>query len=67
MRQVQPRMRVNQGMVRRAVCGWVGGDDDAEEAEGDVKEVVAEADALALLCFEFVVFKEPDFEDRIFG
>jgi hypothetical protein len=49
------------------VVGEGGGDDDAEEAEGDVEEVVAEADALALFCFEFAVFEESDFEDRIFG
>jgi hypothetical protein len=36
--------------------GYGGGDDDAEEAEGDVEQVVAEADALGLFGFEFVVF-----------
>jgi hypothetical protein len=46
--------------------GEGGGDDDAEEAKGDVEEVVAEADALGLFGFEFVVFEESDFEDGAF-
>jgi hypothetical protein len=51
------------------VVGGVGNgsrDDDSEEAEGDVEEVIAEADALDLLGFELVVFSEPDFENWVF-
>ena len=41
------------------------GDDAAEDAEGDVEEVVAEADALGLFGFEAVVFGEEDVEGGV--
>ena len=46
-------------------CAKGEGDDYAVDSEGGVEEVVAEADALGLFGFEFVVFFEEDVEDGV--
>ena len=54
-------------------CGVVGGcakgegDDYAVDSEGGVEEVVAEADALGLFGFEFVILGHPYFQYWVFA